>query len=167
AFVLGARQAHQAYERRVADHVLQRRIVRRARARVRFVHAVSFARFSQSEEDAASAAPARPADALGCAAVKPARSSTELAMDLELNGKRALVTGGSRGIGKAIARALADEGCDVVIAARDRSRLDDAAAELRAATGRTILPVVVETGDDASVRAMVAQARDHLGGVDI
>jgi NAD(P)-dependent dehydrogenase (short-subunit alcohol dehydrogenase family) len=88
-------------------------------------------------------------------------------MDLQLNGKRALVTGGSRGIGKAVARVLADEGCDVAIAARDRTRLDEAAAELRTATGRTILPVQVETGDDASVRAMVAQAREHLGGIDI
>ena len=88
-------------------------------------------------------------------------------MDLQLEGKRALVTGGSRGIGKAVARALADEGCDVAIAARDRSRLDDSAAELRASTGRTIVPVVVETGDDASVRAMVAQVCDELGGVDI
>jgi len=88
-------------------------------------------------------------------------------MDLQLNGKRALVTGGSRGIGKAVARALADEGCDVAIAARDRTRLDDTAAELRAATGRTIFPVEVETGDDASVRSMVAQAREHLGGIDI
>ncbi|MEO8691921.1 MAG: SDR family oxidoreductase [Acidimicrobiales bacterium] len=88
-------------------------------------------------------------------------------MDLQLNGKRALVTGGSRGIGKAVARALADEGCDVAIAARDRARLAEAAAELRAATGRTIFPVVVETGDDASVHAMVAQAREHLGGIDI
>src|SRR4030095_5157002 len=88
-------------------------------------------------------------------------------MDLQLNGKRALVTGGSRGIGKAIARVLAEEGCDVAIAARDRTRLDDAAAELRAASGRTIIPVEVETGDDASVRAMVAQVRGQLGGIDI
>ena len=88
-------------------------------------------------------------------------------MDLQLNGKRALITGGSRGIGKAVARALADEGCDVAIAARDRSRLDDAAAELRAATGRTIVPIIVETGDDESVRSMVAQVRDQLGGIDI
>jgi NAD(P)-dependent dehydrogenase (short-subunit alcohol dehydrogenase family) len=88
-------------------------------------------------------------------------------MDLQLDGKRALVTGGSRGIGKAVARALAREGCDVAIAARDRARLDGAAAELRAASGRTIVPVQVETGDDESVRAMVGQVCDQLGGVDI
>jgi NAD(P)-dependent dehydrogenase (short-subunit alcohol dehydrogenase family) len=62
---------------------------------------------------------------------------------------------------------LADEGCDVAIAARDRTRLDETAAELRAGTGRVIVPVVVETGDDASVRAMVAQVREQLGGIDI
>jgi NAD(P)-dependent dehydrogenase (short-subunit alcohol dehydrogenase family) len=88
-------------------------------------------------------------------------------VDLELNGRRALVTGGSRGIGKAIAHALGQEGCDVVIAARDQTRLDAAAAELRASTGRTIVPLHVDTGSDESVRAMVARAVDALGGVDI
>lgn len=88
-------------------------------------------------------------------------------MDLELTGKRAIVTGGSRGIGKAVAMALGAEGCDVVIAARGREALDAAAAELTVATGRRVVPLTVDTGDDESVRAMVAAAVDALGGVDI
>lgn len=88
-------------------------------------------------------------------------------MDLQLSGKRALVTGGSRGIGKAIARVLAQEGCDVAIAARDPERLRVAAEELAAETGRRIVPVRIDTGDDESVRAAVAEATTALGGIDI
>src|SRR4051794_7902581 len=89
-------------------------------------------------------------------------------MDLHLRGRRALVTGGSRGIGLQIARALLDEGVDVAIAARDPARLAKAAAEL-AALGHDgkVVPVTVDTGDDASVRAAVAAVQDRLGGVDI
>ena len=88
-------------------------------------------------------------------------------MDLQLTGKRAIVTGGSRGIGKAVAAALADEGCDVVIAARGREALDAAAADLTAEAGRAVIPLTVDTGADESVRSMVAAALDALGGVDI
>jgi NAD(P)-dependent dehydrogenase (short-subunit alcohol dehydrogenase family) len=88
-------------------------------------------------------------------------------MDLQLTGKRAIVTGGSRGIGKAVAATLAGEGCDVVIAARGREALDAAAAELTAEAGTAVIPLTVDTGDDESVRSMVAAALDALGGVDI
>jgi NAD(P)-dependent dehydrogenase (short-subunit alcohol dehydrogenase family) len=88
-------------------------------------------------------------------------------MDLGLSGKRAIVTGGTRGIGKAIARTLASEGCDVVVAGRDADALAATAAELAAATGRRVEPVTVDTGDDASVAAMVAACVERLGGVDI
>jgi NAD(P)-dependent dehydrogenase (short-subunit alcohol dehydrogenase family) len=88
-------------------------------------------------------------------------------MDLELTGKRAIVTGGSRGIGKAIARQLALEGVDVGIAARDQARIDGAVEELAAATGRTVVGHACDTGDDASVHAMVAALSGALGGVDI
>ena len=88
-------------------------------------------------------------------------------MDLELEGRTAIVTGGSRGIGKAIARELAREGVDVAIAARGRDVLEAAAAELAAETGRRIVPVQVDTGQDESVRTLVAAANDELGHVDI
>jgi NAD(P)-dependent dehydrogenase (short-subunit alcohol dehydrogenase family) len=86
-------------------------------------------------------------------------------MDLGLTGKRALVTGGSRGIGKAVARQLLEEGASVVIAARDRERLDSAVKELSAYG--TVHGVVVDTGSDESVAAMAQQARALLGGIDI
>jgi NAD(P)-dependent dehydrogenase (short-subunit alcohol dehydrogenase family) len=87
-------------------------------------------------------------------------------MDVELTGKRAIVTGGSRGIGKAVAAALAAEGVAVVIGARHREALESAAVEI-AASGAHVVPVVVDTGDDASVRSFVAEAVGALGGVDI
>jgi NAD(P)-dependent dehydrogenase (short-subunit alcohol dehydrogenase family) len=88
-------------------------------------------------------------------------------LDLQLTSKRALVTGGSRGIGKAVARVLAEEGCDVAVAARTADKLEDSAAELAEATGRHVVPIVVDTGVTESVAAMVATARSQLGGVDI
>jgi NAD(P)-dependent dehydrogenase (short-subunit alcohol dehydrogenase family) len=88
-------------------------------------------------------------------------------MDLQLSGKRALVTGASKGIGKAVARVLAEEGCDVVVAARTPEPLAAAAAEIAAATGRRVVPVPGDTGDLASVQAMVAGAVEALGGIDI
>ena len=88
-------------------------------------------------------------------------------MDLELSGKTAIVTGGSRGIGKAIARELALEGVDVAIAARGREALETTAQELAAETGRKIVSVVADTGNDDEVRAMVRQAAEALGRLDI
>ena len=85
-------------------------------------------------------------------------------MDLELNGKRALVTGGSRGIGKAIARALAQEGASVALLARNPQTLAAAAAELSGETGRRVVGVVADTTRDADVQAAVAQAVQQLGG---
>jgi NAD(P)-dependent dehydrogenase (short-subunit alcohol dehydrogenase family) len=89
-------------------------------------------------------------------------------MDLELQGKRALVTGGSRGIGKAIARALALEGAEVAILARTEAALRATASELATASGRTVVAVVADTTDDAQVAGAVADAvRELGGGIDI
>jgi len=88
-------------------------------------------------------------------------------MDLELTGKRAIVTGGSRGIGLAVARALATEGCDVALVARDAGALAAAREAVAAASGRTVIAVSCDTGDDDSVREMAAAVADGLGRADI
>jgi NAD(P)-dependent dehydrogenase (short-subunit alcohol dehydrogenase family) len=87
-------------------------------------------------------------------------------VDLQLTGRRALVTGGSRGIGKAVAAALLAEGAEVAIAARDPGRLDEAAAGLGGG-GLAVGAFTVDTGDDSSVRQLIAAVQDRLGGIDI
>ena len=88
-------------------------------------------------------------------------------MDLGLKGKVAIVTGGNRGIGKAVARQLAQEGCDVAIAARDMVAAEAACVAIADETGRHIKAFKVDTGDDASVRAMVAAVASEFGRIDI
>ena len=88
-------------------------------------------------------------------------------MDLRLAGKRAVITGGSRGIGLAVARALVLEGADVALVARDQSRLREAAAGLSDLGGGRVVTAVCDTGDDESVTAMAAHVRSELGGVEI
>jgi len=88
-------------------------------------------------------------------------------MDLQLRDKRAIVTGASRGIGRAVARQLALEGVDVAIVARGTEALEAAARQLTAETGRTIVPLAADTGDDDAVMTMTEAAVAALGGVDI
>ena len=88
-------------------------------------------------------------------------------MDLELAGRVAIVTGGSRGIGRAIAEELAREGADVAICARTRRSLDEAAAALAKATGRRIIPLVADTTSSESVRALVDATLAQLGRIDV
>jgi len=87
-------------------------------------------------------------------------------MDLDLTGKRAIVTGGSRGIGYAIAAGLAAEGAAVAVVARSQSPLDVAAETLRG-RGSTALAVAADTSDDDAVRAMVTRVVAEFSGVDI
>jgi len=88
-------------------------------------------------------------------------------VDLELKGKTAIVTGGSRGIGKAVARELALEGVDVAIVARTQVPLEAAANELAQETGRRIIAIPADTGLDESVRSMVSRAAEAFGHLDI
>jgi len=88
-------------------------------------------------------------------------------MDLQLQGKKAIVTGGSRGMGKAIARQLAREGCDLAIGARTERPLREAATEIAQETERKIVPLTVDTLSGESIKKFVAQAADAMGGVHI
>ena len=88
-------------------------------------------------------------------------------MDLGLKGKRALVTGGSLGIGKAIALELAREGVDVAIVARTKDRLEAAAREMEGQTGRKVVPLVADVTSREQVDRAVAQAAERLGGLHI
>jgi NAD(P)-dependent dehydrogenase (short-subunit alcohol dehydrogenase family) len=88
-------------------------------------------------------------------------------MDLGLRGKRAIVTGGSLGIGKAIARELAREGVDVAIVARTKDQLEAAAGELSRETGRRVIPLTADVTSKAQVDAMVERAAAELGGLHI
>jgi NAD(P)-dependent dehydrogenase (short-subunit alcohol dehydrogenase family) len=87
-------------------------------------------------------------------------------MDLGLQGRKALVTGGSRGIGRAIAEVLAAEGADVAICARNADGLSAAAEALRG-QGVAVYSEAVDVADGAALRAFVAAAAEQLGGLDI
>src|SRR5690348_3085322 len=87
-------------------------------------------------------------------------------MDLGLAGKSAIVTGSSRGIGKAIALALGREGCKLTLCARGAEALADAAAEASAA-GITTHAVTADVTDPADIERVVQEATAQFGGVDI
>lgn len=88
-------------------------------------------------------------------------------MDFGLQGKTAIVAGGSRGIGKAIALELAREGVDLVIAARGEAELKDSAAEISEETGQKIVPLTFDASQRNSVDAMVERSANELGSINI
>jgi 3-oxoacyl-[acyl-carrier protein] reductase len=87
-------------------------------------------------------------------------------MDLQLKGAKALVTGGTKGIGRAIANTLADEGCNVAICARNAEEVEAAVADL-SAKGVTAIGQAVDVGDGDALKAWVAASAEGLGGIDI
>jgi 3-oxoacyl-[acyl-carrier protein] reductase len=86
-------------------------------------------------------------------------------MDLQLKGGRALITGGTKGIGRAIAEALAAEGCNVAICARNQEEIDAAVKSL-SDKGVKALGRSVDVGDGEALKAWVTESADALGGID-
>lgn len=87
-------------------------------------------------------------------------------MDLGLKGRKVLVTGGTRGIGRAIAEMFAAEGADVAICARDKMEVAAATAALEEKGGKAF-GAVVDVSDGPAVTAWVGEAAAALGGIDI
>ncbi|MBT3410546.1 MAG: SDR family oxidoreductase [Halieaceae bacterium] len=87
-------------------------------------------------------------------------------MDLGLAGKNAVITGSTRGIGRAIANLLADEGTNLAICSRNQEEVDSAVAEL-SAKGVKVTGAVVDVADKASYQAWIASVGEELGGIDI
>ena len=88
-------------------------------------------------------------------------------MDLELAGRLAIVAGGSRGLGKASARAMAREGADIAIIARDLDVARAAAEQIASESGRRVEAFKADTGEDEAVRAAIAGIEARFGRIDI
>jgi 3-oxoacyl-[acyl-carrier protein] reductase len=88
-------------------------------------------------------------------------------MDLGLTGKAAIVVAASKGLGKASALALAREGAQVAICARNQAHLAAAVTEIREATGADVLAVPADLTSPEDIHAVVAAAAERYGGVDI
>jgi len=88
-------------------------------------------------------------------------------MDFDLKSRTALVSGASTGIGRAIARMLAAEGARVVAVARRKDLLDELAAEVRAADGAEVIPIVQDLMEEDAARTLAAAAIAAVGRIDI
>jgi 3-oxoacyl-[acyl-carrier protein] reductase len=88
-------------------------------------------------------------------------------MDLGLAGKRVLITGGSKGIGRASAQLFAEEGCDLALTARGLEELERAAAEINTTTGRKVLALAGDMSIPGDADRVTREAIAGLGGVDV
>jgi 3-oxoacyl-[acyl-carrier protein] reductase len=88
-------------------------------------------------------------------------------MDLQLAGKVAIIGGASKGLGRACAQVLAEEGCRLAICSRSQADLDKAAAEIRAATGAEVLAIAGDLDNYGTIQSLIAAAAERFGRIDI
>ncbi len=88
-------------------------------------------------------------------------------MDLKLNGKRAIITGASRGLGFAVASTLAEEGVEIIINARDETALTKAATSIHNRTGSRVIPIPGDITDPKTPILLMEAVQSHFGGVDL
>jgi 3-oxoacyl-[acyl-carrier protein] reductase len=87
-------------------------------------------------------------------------------MELQLNGKRAIVTGGTRGIGRAIAETLAGEGCNVAVCARDSNQISEAVNSLKS-KGVSAFGGTVDITDGDALRGWIEKTGNEFGGLEV
>jgi len=87
-------------------------------------------------------------------------------MDLGLKGKVALVSGASKGLGFAVARALAADGASVSISSRSQESIESAAKRIESETGARVLPMAVDVRDKSAIERWIASAAETFGGID-
>ena len=88
-------------------------------------------------------------------------------MDLGLNGKVAIVTGGSDGIGKAAAISMSSEGARLAIVGRTQSKLDSAVTEIKSLTGGDVIGIATDVSIESEVKSMVRKVVSEYGNIDI
>src|SRR5215213_9270525 len=95
------------------------------------------------------------------------RRSAAVVMELGLEGRVAAVSGGSKGIGRAIARGLAAQGVSLVLIARGKDQLDQAAREIAKESGVEVLAVTADVTATDTIKAAAAAAKDKFGTIHI
>ncbi|NCD68710.1 SDR family oxidoreductase [Mucilaginibacter agri] len=88
-------------------------------------------------------------------------------MDLKLSNKIAIVLAASKGLGRAIATTLADEGATVIISSRNQEQLDATAAEIKEETRRSVTAIAADVSNPADIKSLIEQTVERFGAIDI
>lgn len=88
-------------------------------------------------------------------------------MDLKLKGKKAVITGSTKGIGKAIALSLASEGCQIVVTGRNKESVERTAGEIKRTSDAQVYPICVDLSEEGEAEQLLKKSKKLLGDIDI